>query len=281
MDVQPGDIVYHDSTHDYSTNEPTMDGTASLTFPLSWYEKEGHASEYSETGSGASGRDVSHAGGIVRTDPSVRHIDFAFTAADKADGAEAILSALDKYNIRGYFFFTGEFFEKYPKVVRRLARAGHYVGSHSYGHLLYFPWGQPDSMSVTRTGFNDDMFKSFALLRRAGVEDAPLFMPPYEHYNDVVSSWARLLGLQVVNYTPGTSTNGDYTTPSMKNYYSSDFIMEKIFKCESSDPKGLNGHIMLIHLGTDPERTDKFYDRLPELIEALQTRGYGFTPLRP
>ena len=281
MDVQPGDIVYHDSTHDYSTNEPTMDGTASLTFPLSWYEKEGHASEYSETGSGASGRDVSHAGGIVRTDPSVRHIDFAFTAADKADGAEAILSALDKYNIRGYFFFTGEFFEKYPKVVRRLARAGHYVGSHSYGHLLYFPWGQPDSMSVTRSGFNDDMFKSFALLRRAGVEDAPLFMPPYEHYNDVVSSWARLLGLQVVNYTPGTSTNGDYTTPSMKNYYSSDFIMEKIFKCESSDPKGLNGHIMLIHLGTDPERTDKLYDRLPELIEALQARGYGFTPLRP
>ena len=138
------------------------------------------------------------------------------------------------------------------------------MGSHSYGHLLYFPWGKPDSMSVTRSGFNDDMFKSFALLRRAGVEDAPLFMPPYEHYNDVVSSWARLLGLQVVNYTPGTSTNGDYTTPSMKNYYSSDFIMEKIFKCESSDPKGLNGHIMLIHLGTDPERTDKFYDRLPE-----------------
>ena len=31
----------------------------------------------------------------------------------------------------------------------------------------------------------------------------------------------------------------------------------------------------------DPERTDKFYDRLPELIEALQARGYGFTPLRP
>ncbi|MGN1214629.1 MAG: glycoside hydrolase family 9 protein, partial [Candidatus Cryptobacteroides sp.] len=114
MDVQPGDIVYHDSTHDYSTNEPTMDGTACLTFPLSWYEKEGHASEYPDIL--PSGRDVFHAGGIVRTDPSVRHIDFAFTAADKADGAEAILSALEKYNIRGYFFFTGEFFEKYPKV---------------------------------------------------------------------------------------------------------------------------------------------------------------------
>ncbi len=38
---QPGDVVYHDVTHDYSTNEPTMDGTASLTFPLSFYQMEG------------------------------------------------------------------------------------------------------------------------------------------------------------------------------------------------------------------------------------------------
>lgn len=40
---QPGDVVYHDVTHDYSTNEPTMDGTASLTFPLSFYQAEGAA----------------------------------------------------------------------------------------------------------------------------------------------------------------------------------------------------------------------------------------------
>lgn len=38
---QPGDVVYHDVAHDYSTNEPTMDGTASLTFPLSFYQIEG------------------------------------------------------------------------------------------------------------------------------------------------------------------------------------------------------------------------------------------------
>lgn len=41
MEFQPGDKVYHDSTHDYSTNEPTMDGTACLTFPFSAYQMEG------------------------------------------------------------------------------------------------------------------------------------------------------------------------------------------------------------------------------------------------
>lgn len=40
LDVQPGDVVYHDNQHDYSTNEPTMDGTAALTFPLSTYAQE-------------------------------------------------------------------------------------------------------------------------------------------------------------------------------------------------------------------------------------------------
>ena len=33
-DVQNDTVVYHDDYSDYSTNEPTMDGTASLTFML-------------------------------------------------------------------------------------------------------------------------------------------------------------------------------------------------------------------------------------------------------
>ncbi len=37
-DVQPGPAVYHDDYGDYSTNEPTMDGTASLSFYLSAME---------------------------------------------------------------------------------------------------------------------------------------------------------------------------------------------------------------------------------------------------
>ena len=38
---QPGPAVYHDDYGDYSTNEPTMDGTASLSFYLSAMEKSG------------------------------------------------------------------------------------------------------------------------------------------------------------------------------------------------------------------------------------------------
>lgn len=277
-EFQPGDLVYHDSTHDYSTNEPTMDGTASLTFPLSYYQREGSATAAHLTTQ--TDNNIYQDGGIIRTDPSVKHIDFVFTAADKADGAERIISTLRKYNIKGGFFFTGEFFEMYPDVVRRLVAEGHYVGSHSYGHLLYAPWGNRDSLLVTRQEFNEDIFKSYKVLREFGITNAPYFIPPYEHYNATISSWARQLGLQVINYTPGTLTNGDYTTPEMKRYFSSKEILSRIWEYERTDPNGLNGHIMLIHFGTDPARTDKFYDKLPGLIRVLRRKGYSFTPLK-
>lgn len=290
-EFQPGDLVYHDSTHDYSTNEPTMDGTASLTFPLSYYQREGKSLQ-KEVRCGIGGcrpvasitaltdNNIYQDGGIIRTDPSVKHIDFVFTAADKADGAERIISTLRKYNIKGGFFFTGEFFEMYPDVVRRLVAEGHYVGSHSYGHLLYAPWGNRDSLLVTKQEFEEDIFKSYKVLREFGITDAPYFIPPYEHYNATISSWARQLGLQVINYTPGTLTNGDYTTPEMKRYFSSKEILSKIWEYERTDPNGLSGHIMLIHFGTDPARTDKFYDKLPGLIRELRRKGYSFTPLK-
>ena len=265
---QPGRLVYHDSTHDYSTNEPTMDGTASLTFPLSAYQKEGRRQAT---------RNVMFQGGIVRTDPSQKRISLVFTAADKADGAASIRATLKRFGIKGSFFFTGEFYEKYPEVVRGLLADGHYVGSHSYGHLLYAPWEKRDSLLVTREEFEADIRKSYEVMAPFGITpaSAPLFIPPYEYYNATISSWARSMGLQVVNYTPGTYTNGDYTTPDMAHYYSSKFIFDKVLSVEASS--GLNGNIMLIHLGTDDARTDKFYKRLPALIRELRRRGYTFT----
>ena len=273
-EFQPGIMVYHDCMHDYSTNEPTMDGTASLTFPLAFYESEGRKSA-----AGNADKNVYYNGGIYRADPSKKRISLVFTAADKADGADPIIRTLKKKGVKGAFFFTGEFFDLYPDVVKRLLEEGHYVGSHSYGHLLYSSWENRDSMLVSKEEFTEDMLKSYRKMAEFGIsrDSAPYFIPPYEHYNSLVSSWAREMGLQVVNYTPGTLTNGDYTTPSMARYFSSKDILKKIREVEKKET--LNGHIMLIHFGTAPERTDKFYLKLGSLIDELRRKGYEFVPL--
>lgn len=268
---QPGDVVYHDNMSDYSSNEPTMDGTASLTFPFSAYDIEGGTEEDNNV--------YEQAGGIIKGNPDKKNITLVFTADQWADGADDIISALKKNKIKGAFFFTGRFFELHADVVRRLVADGHYVGSHSYGHLLYAPWENRDSMLITKQQFMDDMRRSYATLARFGITEAkaPFFIPPYEYYNSTVCSWARQMGLRIVNFTPGTGTNADYTIPSMKNYRSSDEIEKRLLDYEHAHT--LNGHFLMIHFGTSPERADKFYKRLPQVIKALRHRGYRFVSL--
>ena len=265
LDLQPEHMVFHDNMHDYSTNEPTMDGTASLTFPFSYYESQQTRNKTIVNG------------GVIRGDSTQKQVCLVFTAAEWADGAETIIRTLKENCIKGGFFFTGEFYEKYGDIVKRLLSEGHYVGSHSYGHLLYSSWENPDSMLVSQAEFEADIQKSYQLMADFGIEqkDAPYFIPPYEYYNERVSAWARQLDLSIINFTPGTGTNADYTIPSMgKSYRSSKELYNRLMNFEKN--KGLNGHFLMIHFGTHPERTDKFYKLLPQIIRTLKHRGYTF-----
>lgn len=271
-DFQMDYMVFHDNMHDYSTNEPTMDGTASLTFPLSTYQEEGRMQSEAATD-----KNVYRDGGIVRTDPSKKNISLVFTAHNRADGAEKIISTLKKYGVKGSFFFTGTFIEMYPDVVKRLRADDHYISTHSNGHLLYMPWENKDSLLVSKDEFVADIQKGFEALRSMGISksEAPYFIPPYEYYNSTVASWAKEMGLQVINFTPGTGTSDDYTTPDMPKYRSSKQLWNQLMKCERKET--LNGQILMVHFGTEPSRTDKFYDMLPKLISTLKKKGYNFT----
>ena len=106
-------------------------------------------------------------------------------------------------------------------------------------------------------------------------EKQQVYLPPYEWYNAESVDWCRQLGLTVVNFTSGIRSNADYTTPDMPSYRSSETIMNDIKTFEKSNKDGLNGCVMLIHLGTAPERTDKFYNRLGDLLGWLKKKGYS------
>jgi peptidoglycan/xylan/chitin deacetylase (PgdA/CDA1 family) len=59
-------------------------------------------------------------------------------------------------------------------------------------------------------------------------------------------------------------------------YLSSNAILNSILAYEIKSANGLNGFILLIHMGTDARRTDKFYKHLPALIKQLKKHGYQF-----
>jgi len=150
------------------------------------------------------------------------------------------------------------------------------LGAHGDQHLLYCDWVKRDSLLVTKRQFIADLKKNYKELKRFGIKNssARFFLPAYEWYNDSISSWTRQLGLQLVDYTSGTLSNADYTTPEEKNYRNSGVIYQSILEYEQKHTSGLNGFILLMHIGTDAKRTDKFYNRLPQLIQWLEQKNY-------
>ena len=271
---QNGIAVYHDDMGDYSSNEPTMDGTASLTYYLSSLEKEGKM----QAKMAKSEKDVT--GSIVRMNTDLKKIYLIFSADEFGEGAEKILDVLTKKKIKGSFFLTGNFLRnpKFEQSIQRMVAGNHYVGPHSDRHLLYAPWENRDSLLVTRKQFDDDLMANLNELTKFGVapEVVKYFLPPYEWCNRTVVEWTASQKMAMVNFTPGVGTNADYTTPDLKNYRSSKQLMDRFMQFESSNPNHLNGAIVLIHLGTHPDRKDKFYDSLDRIIETLIKKGYSF-----
>ena len=200
-----------------------------------------------------------------------------FTGHEFAEGGETILKTLRSQGVKASFFFTGTFYSNFKNTIDRIKKEGHYLGAHSNEHLLYCDWRKRDSLLVTREQFTTDLLANYNKMKRFNINkrDAPFFLPPYEWYNDSIASWTRQSGLQLINYTPGTLSHADYTTPAMKNYRSSDVILSSI-----KNRSNLNGFILLMHIGAGPERTDKFYDRLDELLAWLKQEKYKVVPLR-
>lgn len=171
------------------------------------------------------------------------------------------------------------FYREHPDLIRLLLKNGNYLGSHSNNHPLYCDWTKRDSLLITHRQFTNDLDSAYRTMRKFGItkRDAPYYLPAYEWYNDSIAAWTGEMGLHLINFTPGTYSNADYTFPQMgKKYLSGDSIFTRILRYEQKDPHGLNGFILLIHIGTDPRRTDKFYDQLPRLIDTLNKKEYRF-----
>jgi len=280
--------VYHDDYGDYSTNEPTMDGTASLIYLLAAKESEGHRA-LSPPGRRSDERSFSYShGGIIRGDSAQKTIALVFTGHEFAEGGDFIAQTLKQQNIKANFFLTGDFYYNpaREKLINKLRIDGHFLSNHSGHHLLYCDWNNRDSLLITHEQFDEDLFGAYERLgllaedpkdpSKPGKSFNRYFLPPFEWYNDTIAAWTKLRHIQLINYTPGTLSNADYTTAGDKNYRSSEAIYNSIIEYEKTHPAGLNGFILLMHIGAGPGRPDKFYKRLPELIKFLQAKGYKF-----
>jgi len=108
-----------------------------------------------------------------------------------------------------------------------------------------------------------------------------LWRPPFGEHNREIRSWAAELGYRTVGWTVESQNGENFDTrdwvadPESENYLSAEEIRDMILKAADAVPNGLNGAIILMHLGS--HRSSDFpHRKLPEIIEKLRKRGYRF-----
>ncbi len=221
-----------------------------------------------------------HDGGIIRGPVQKKKIALVFTADTFAEGGPTILDELARHHARASFFLTGNFLtnKAFAPLVRQMIAQGDYLGPHSDKHLLFCDWNIPARTLVSHSEFWSDIDSNLDKLAGFGVTraEARFFLPAYEHYNPDIARWSAQMGLCLVDFTPGTRANADYMTDADPHFVPSQAIFDSILKRERDDPHGLNGFLLLLHLGSGPGRTYKFAAHFGALLDELSARGYQF-----
>ena len=67
-------------------------------------------------------------------DQEKKKIYLTFDAGFENGNTEKILDTLNRNNVKACFFLVGNYLEKEPELVKKIAEEGHIIGNHTYHH---------------------------------------------------------------------------------------------------------------------------------------------------
>lgn len=216
-------------------------------------------------------------------------IALTFDGGSVANVTSQILDILTAKGVRCTMFLTGDYIRHFPEEVRRIVADGHEVGNHtwSHPHLTTFEENrtQLTRADVNREFVQDQLRRTAELFRQVtGVQMHPFWRAPYGEHNLEIREWAAELGYRHVGWTKGSDWERTMDTldwvadPESPAYHSADEIYDKITAAAGQAPQGLNGSVILMHLGS-LRNGDFPHTRLSELIDSLRGMGYEFVPV--
>ncbi len=169
----------------------------------------------------------------------------------------ALLSLLNKYNVKATFFMLGENIEKYPDIAKSVYNQGHLIGNHSYDH--------PRLIFKSPSFIRKQILETEELIKEVGQREVIYFRPPY-------SSKYIVLPLVLKNMDKKLVT-GSYDPSSQ---YRSPFNAGKVAKevIENIQP----GSIIFLHDGKDSDK-EEFIKSIEIIILELKDKGYKFVKL--
>ncbi len=223
---------------------------------------------------------------FTRGDVSKRAIALTFDAGAHLEESERLLDTLLSRGVKSTFFITGFYAKKYPFIVIRVCRDGHEIANHTFSHP-HLTTLEQNGMQLTlptlsQSVLAEELLKTDSILRALaeGCEISRFWRAPYGEINDELCAWGESINYNHVGWTEGVSwrtnldTNDWVVNSTDAGFFHPRAVIEKIVRFGEKDSNGLNGGIVLMHIGT-LRKENKMVDFLGELIDTLRGLDYS------
>ena len=189
---------------------------------------------------------------VVRGPAASPSVALTFDDGPHPDETPRVLDALGELAVSATFFVVGERAERHPDLVRRMAREGHLVGSHSYSHA--------PPASTSAASLVGEARRTAALLLELTGSPCTLFRPPLGKLTA-----SKLVGLLAEGQTIAlwSVDPRDYSARSV----------DEVRGAFERRPL-VAGDVVLLHDVRPLAR-----EVLPWLVPATRARGLGFARL--
>ncbi len=148
---------------------------------------------------------------------AVKNFFLTFDLGEDDGNLDHIRKILSRYRIKGTFFATGKFMEKYPLQIRSLVMEGHIVGNHTYNHLPVYP-----SADLLR---NELLKTEEIFMKISGKKLTRIWRSPYLQHtaNPWMVAEAAKLGYRHIDVSLAAV---DWVQPGDRQYLSNEIFVE-------------------------------------------------------
>jgi peptidoglycan/xylan/chitin deacetylase (PgdA/CDA1 family) len=216
---------------------------------------------------------------IQRGNIDRKRIAITFDAGSDDSKTLEILQILNENQLKCTMFLTGKFIEEHPELVKRMLTEGHEMANHTYDHphlTTYEIDSRHDLLpDISRQFIHRQLLKTDSVyFSLTGQHLQPFWRAPFGEYNDEILTWAAEAGYLHIYWTGSFDTHDWVTDEASSLFKTPNEVYDRILAMEKQQQAGLNGVIVLMHLGS--QRTENHvYEVLPKLIRTIRDKGYS------
>ena len=180
-----------------------------------------------------------------------KKIAISFDCAWGVDYTDKLLDTMREENVRCTFFAVEFWSAKYPEYLKKIADAGHEIGTHSATH--------PYMSKLDKSAIITELTTSKEIIEKTTGKNVELFRPPYGDYDDLLIETATELGLYTIQWSMDSLDWKDLSASEIKNR-----VVSRV----------KNGSIVLFH-----NQGLHTHEALSAIIKELKSKGYEFVPI--